>query len=204
MNEIASAKQELRHAAAARRRSIPPSQLESSGTELENMAAPFIDELPQAAAIAAYISMGTEIQTLPLLRYILRSDRPVLVPRLGSGMEIGWSEIADIEELDQLTDMPRRASGGLRPQEPTDTVTLSPDALAEAACILVPAFAIDNRGIRLGRGAGWYDQALIHRNPQSTLLGICWPWEQSEEPLPAHDHDVPVHGILTTDSFRLL
>ena len=56
---------------------------------------------------------------------------------------------------------------------------------------------------RLGRGAGWYDRALLHASPQATIIGVCWPWEANVHDLPRDPHDVPVGGILTPESLTI-
>src|SRR6185369_4209768 len=38
---------------------------------------------------------------------------------------------------------------------------LGPGALATADAVLLPALAVDHGGVRLGRGGGYYDRALV-------------------------------------------
>ncbi|KAB7790915.1 5-formyltetrahydrofolate cyclo-ligase [Bifidobacterium leontopitheci] len=171
--------------------------------------------------VAAYVSMGSEIPTLPLLAALLDDGARLLVPRLGSGLDIGWSELPDLTRLHDVTTggCTRRADAGIaravtatqtavarpshRPQEP-DTVTLPAEALLGADLILVPAFAVDGNGTRLGRGGGWYDRALTFRRPDVPVIAVCWPWECAAGPLPRLPHDRPVDGMLTPDGFRML
>ena len=40
---------------------------------------------------ACYVSMGTEISTMPLLSLFAQRGVRTLVPRLGSGAQIGWT-----------------------------------------------------------------------------------------------------------------
>ena len=64
---------------------------------------------------------------------------------------------------------------------------------------MVPALAVDPNGTRLGRGAGWYDRALQLKKPRAKVIGICWPWEITDSPLPAESHDIPVDYVLQID-----
>ena len=40
---------------------------------------------------------------MPMLQALFDSNCHVLVPRLGSGMDIGWSELGDIHDLQDQT-----------------------------------------------------------------------------------------------------
>lgn len=99
--------------------------------------------------------------------------------------------------------MPRLQSGAQRPDE-TQEPTLSAESLLDAELIIVPAFAIDLEGNRLGRGAGWYDRALEYRNPHAAVIAVCWPWEYTETILPHESHDVTVNAVLTGERLILL
>ena len=38
--------------------------------------------------------------------------------------------------------------------------------------VIVPALAVDRRGVRLGRGGGFYDRSLSGRDPQARLIAM--------------------------------
>ena len=119
---------------------------------------------------------------MPLLEAMFDTDCRVLVPRLGAGMEVGWSEL---NGLDDLRDQ-RNADGSInthRPQEPENAAE-GPEVLTSAELIIVPAFAVDEHGFRLGRGGGWYDRALEHRSSTARVVAVCWPWEPTDETVP--------------------
>lgn len=71
-----------------------------------------------------------------------------------------------------------------------------PATIAEAQIILVPALAVDRRGVRLGRGAGFYDRSLPLRNPIAKLIAVVRDEELLDE-LPGEPHDVPMTHALT-------
>jgi 5-formyltetrahydrofolate cyclo-ligase len=72
--------------------------------------------------------------------------------------------------------------------------------------LLMPLVAFDDRGNRLGRGAGYYDRYLArlpsHLRPR--LIGVAHELQRSAEPLPAEPWDVPLHGVLTEAGWRPL
>ena len=149
---------------------------------------------------AAYISMGTEIPTTPLLRLLLSEGVATIVPRLGRGLDVGWSALDDVTSLRQ---MPTTRSGALRPYEPITPVA-GPELLRRASLVILPALAVDAGGNRLGRGGGWYDRALQHRAGNARIVAVCWPWEVSPEQLPHEAHDIPVDAVATTEGLEWL
>lgn len=276
----------LRRAAITRRLRISRAQRAEAGIALVAALrdSGLLESLRPGDTVAAYVSMGSEIPTRPLLRLLLDTGLRALVPRLGSGMEVGWGALTDVRALRPMEgDTADTAAAGAaavtpvsgtalagtaaaitatadttiaattiadkaaedgshsgssrradvcrtnicqsdarqpnalqsdarlpdaqlpkthrhRPDEP-DAETLEPQALRDARLILVPAFAVDRDGTRLGRGGGWYDRALMHRASGTPIVAICWPWESLQNAtsalLPRRPHDVAVSGVLT-------
>ncbi len=82
---------------------------------------------------------------------------------------------------------------GLRePAEPW----LPADAIATATVVLVPALAVDRAGVRLGRGAGFYDRSLPLAAPTARLVAVVRDDELVDR-LPAEPHDVRMTHALT-------
>lgn len=62
---------------------------------------------------------------------------------------------------------------------------------------VIPGRAFDLNGVRIGRGAGYYDRLLHQRFMAEThRVGICFDC-QIRESLPATSFDVPMHEIIT-------
>jgi 5-formyltetrahydrofolate cyclo-ligase len=64
---------------------------------------------------------------------------------------------------------------------------------------LVPALAVDRAGVRLGRGAGFYDRALPLADPAARLIAVVRD-DELVDALPAEPHDVPMTHALTPSS----
>ncbi len=64
--------------------------------------------------------------------------------------------------------------------------------------VVVPALAFDRSGVRLGRGAGYYDE-LFSRLPQSVLRVGVTPAALVVERLPRAPHDAVVDVLITED-----
>lgn len=185
--EPKDSKQALRRNVIAKRKATTITERRQAGEAL----ARGIDALPlprQQRTVAAFLSMGSEIETRPLLHALAEQGYRILLPRLGSGLDIGWGEYSDL---------PLEDLGMHRPQEPSGD-TLPADALAQAGLVLLPALLVDIHGTRLGRGGGWYDRALAHCAPGTPMVAICWPWEVAHTDLPRERHDIPVTGTFTS------
>lgn len=76
---------------------------------------------------------------------------------------------------------------------------LGPDELAPKAdpdVILIPGLGFTEKGVRLGRGKGFYDKYLHHY--RGVKIGICFSL-QLEEMLPSEEHDVNLDYIVTEE-----
>ena len=58
--------------------------------------------------------------------------------------------------------------------------------------MLVPALAVDRRGMRIGKGAGYYDRSLPLAGPGVPLVAVVYD-EELVDRLPAERHDFPDH-----------
>ncbi len=84
------------------------------------------------------------------------------------------------------------ARGPLGLREPTGE-RLGVRAIGTAGLVLVPGLAVDRRGVRLGRGAGYYDRSLpFARAPLVMLLDD----DELVDRLPAEPHDHRVTAAL--------
>jgi 5-formyltetrahydrofolate cyclo-ligase len=79
----------------------------------------------------------------------------------------------------------------------------SPAAIGRADLVVVPAVAVDRRGVRLGRGGGSYDRALTRVDPGALVVALLYDGELLDA-VPAQPHDRAVDGVVTpTGGVRL-
>ncbi len=72
--------------------------------------------------------------------------------------------------------------------------------LPKVSAIVLPGLAFDGAGTRLGRGAGWYDRALLDLSPTTVRIGVCFASEFVTGPvLPRDAHDQPVNWVVTPE-----
>lgn len=141
-------------------------------------------------AVGAYVPVGSEPGSLELIDSLLRMGVRVLLPvarhdAAGIPMPLQWGEY-------RRGGLVEARFGLLEPAEPW----LPADAVAAAAVVLVPALAVDRTGVRLGRGAGFYDRSLVLTAPGARLVAVVRDDEVVDK-LPAEPHDVRMTHALT-------
>ena len=150
-----------------------------------------LPELQGISCASVYASRSYEPGTLPLIQALAEQGVDVLIPRLGDGLQRGWSVYSSPDDIVE------RSPG--RPPEPSGEF-LPQDALERADVIIVPALAADSAGTRLGQGAGWYDRALKDARPGVPVIALVFEdeyHEASERSLPCEFHDAPVSMVVT-------
>ena len=143
-----------------------------------------------AHVVAAYVPVGAEPGTPAMLDALAQLCRTVLLPVTCTGpddehLPLRWGRYHPGKLV--------AGHFGLRePAEPW----LPPTALAEARVVLVPALAVDRRGVRLGRGGGFYDRSLTLCTPGTRLVAVVRDCEVLDR-LPSEPHDVRMTHALT-------
>jgi 5-formyltetrahydrofolate cyclo-ligase len=143
-------------------------------------------EVRRAATVAAYVSVGTEPGTGPLLDALLDLGRRVVVPLVLPDLDLDWAVYDGPETL-------ARARRGLL--EPTGP-PLGREAVATADVVLTPGLAVDRTGMRLGQGGGCYDRAL-GRVPVGTFVCTLLYEDELLDEVPGGDHDRRVTAVVT-------
>jgi 5-formyltetrahydrofolate cyclo-ligase len=179
-------KAELRDRLLVRRRTRPLPERSADGAAL---ARRLVDapELADARTVAAYVSLGTEPPTDPLLRALRERGTGVVLPVLLPDLDLAWAEYTGPE---CLAPGPRgmRQPGGPR---------LGPHTVGSVDVVLCPGLAVDRRGVRLGRGGGSYDRALARVPAGVWTCVLLYDDEVLDDPLPAEGHDQRVCAAAT-------
>lgn len=134
----------------------------------------------------AYVPSAREPGSLALVDVLAGRVARVLLPVSEEGGVLDWAAYGGSDEL-------VRGRFGLRePSGPRGGAR----AVAEAHLLLVPALAVDARGVRLGRGGGYYDRALAGAGQHAVVIAVVRD-EERVAALPAEPHDVRVSAVLT-------
>ncbi|BFV57671.1 5-formyltetrahydrofolate cyclo-ligase [Kitasatospora sp. CMC57] len=183
----------LRSRLLAERRELSPERRELAAARLATHAG----SLARAGqTVAAYVSVGGEPGTRPLLDALRAAGVRVLLPVLLPDNDLDWAEYGGPETLTPA------GRGLLEPTGPR----LGPDAVCAAALVLLPGLAVDRRGIRLGRGGGSYDRVLARltrRRAEPVLATLLYDAELLDT-VPAEPHDLPVHAAVTPSGVHWL
>jgi len=179
-------KAEWRTRVLRERRAVAP---ETKQAEAESLVA-FVTSVTPAPdvgfTVCAYVPVGTEPGSTAMLDALRDAGRRVLLPVTGAPGPLEWAEFTGQDDL-----VP--AGYGLR--EPRGPVLPSTEVGA-ASVVLVPALAVDEQGVRLGRGAGFYDRTLGMARPDAMLVAVVRDSELVPR-LPGDPHDVAMTHALT-------
>lgn len=124
--------------------------------------------------IAVFESLASEPDIQPIVGYLLESGWNVVVPIT---REHGREEVNFVRlngDADEVGDL------------------ISSDKID---VFVVPGLAFDKLGNRLGRGSGWYDQALVNRQVNSYAMAVCYPCQLVAE-IPTEPHDQKVDLVI--------
>lgn len=137
----------------------------------------FLDShVPRADYIGAFMPLPTE----PQIQYLWQTPgRKFCFPRT-EDKEMNYYDSAQFERSQRL--------GVL---EPVEGIKVS---LVDLKWILVPGLCFDYKGLRLGRGLGFFDRVLC--GFKGVSIGLCFE-EQLVEQLEQDPWDIPVNVLVT-------
>jgi 5-formyltetrahydrofolate cyclo-ligase len=184
---VSLTKAEARTAILAARRALPQ---QTHDAEAEALCGHLPSVVGGGQTVCAHVPIGSEPGSIALLDMLLRLDTRVLLPVArtdadGAPQPMQWGEYRPGRLV--------AAPFGLR--EPP-LPWLPAEAVADAAVVLVPALAVDRAGVRLGRGAGFYDCSLPLADATARLVAVVRDGELVDR-LPAEPHDVRMTHALT-------
>ena len=141
-----------------------------------------IHEFKRTNTIFCYISYKSEVETLTLINYILKSDVELFVPKI-----VNSSEMFAVR-LDNLANLKLDEMGILTPK--------SNEILSKEVDIAItPGVGFTKKGERLGYGRGYYDRWFA-KNEVKTKIGIAFE-DQIVMNLPLEKTDINMDIIIT-------
>ncbi|MCQ2772836.1 MAG: 5-formyltetrahydrofolate cyclo-ligase [Bacilli bacterium] len=141
-----------------------------------------MEKVLSSRIISIFVSIGTEIDTHPIIDGLLRIGKRVVIPFIYGHDDMVMKEIKSLDELVRV--------GKYEIEEaPATNAIVKPE---DIDLIIVPGLAFDDANYRLGYGGGYYDRYL--KKTKAYSLGICFS-EQTVEELPHDDLDVPLDNV---------
>jgi 5-formyltetrahydrofolate cyclo-ligase len=126
------------------------------------------DEVINARLIASFNSYGDEPDTSQLNDRLRQDGKRVLIPEMNSDKSLTWF---------------------------LDGSEVTPEALLKVDVVILPALAIDMRGVRLGQGGGSFDRALP--GISGWKVALIDSANLTSDQLPEEEHDVRVDAVAT-------
>lgn len=176
-------KNTIRHDMIARRQALS----EKDRTQAANLIkSKILSAIPAGAVVAGYVPIRAELDIMPTLEQLAGKGHMVGLPVTGE------KETLLAFRFWQPGDPLVR--GRYNVQEPESRAELiQPDIL------LVPLVAFDERGYRIGYGAGYYDRTinwLRQGKKPLTCIGIGYHFQRVEK-VPTEGHDEPLDKVIS-------
>jgi len=143
-----------------------------------------IVEFRNAANIACYYPIGSEVMTQDIIQEALSNGKQISLPKT-IGDKLSFKKITNLSSLE------KSRLGILEPKDEC------PDS-EKIQVILVPTIGISRDGQRLGYGYGFYDRFLATTEAKKIALTFS---KQIVKSIPASENDVKIDWIVTEDEF---
>ncbi|TFC30661.1 5-formyltetrahydrofolate cyclo-ligase [Cryobacterium sp. TMT1-3] len=183
-SDIAHRKRALRAELRERRQNLTSSERESATAGFTQNLQSLVLDL-SARSISCYLSARHEPDTRPFLNWATAEGIRILFPISREDGLLDWTVGTGDEEFTGISGMPE-AVGTL----------LGPIAINDVDLIIVPAAAVDESGLRMGWGRGYFDKTLGSMEKCPPVYAVVYDSEFLEE-VPREVHDQPVNGLVT-------
>ena len=178
---------EIRQEKLRLRRSLSPVELQTLSDAIADrlLALP---EYKAAGTIECYVAMPDEVQTVRIIGEALRVGKRVIVPVVDRAQRM-----LTFSELKHPAIELRAGHFGIL--EPASEY-VRPLPLESAQLVIVPVVAWDERGNRIGHGAGYYDRALAPLPKHCVSFGLAAEAQRAAA-IPAEAYDVRLDAVVT-------
>ncbi len=138
-------------------------------------------EVLRARTICCYVSTPEEVDTKEIITHFLAQGKQVVVPKAEGNRLV-------LYQITALEDLVKGAFGILEPAT-TQQVTVS-----AVDVFIVPGFAFDQKGHRLGWGKGYYDRLLA--DVAAFKIGLAYSFQLVSR-LETRVYDIPMDTVVT-------
>lgn len=134
-----------------------------------------------AEVVALFSPLPDEPQIGELFS-VLSKERKVVLPRVEGDVMRFYSYSPE-----------KMQEGAFGIMEPCGDEAVAPEVID---VILVPGVAFTSKGLRMGRGKGYYDKYMSQQGFRAYKIGVCYD-EQMLPMLPVASHDICVDEVLS-------
>lgn len=179
---MSDSKTALRQAAKIQRATLNEAQISDYSRRIRDHLIPLLKE---REPVLVYSSKCPEVDTMPLIEWLLKEEKTVVVPIIQrEDCSLRLSYLSDPAMLVPSTFHVPEPIGHEVPADPS-----------EIQVVIVPMLAFDAVGNRLGYGAGYYDRFLA-RHPGLLTIGLAFSCQEIAS-LPAEENDIRMDWIVT-------
>ena len=188
-----ASKEEIRSSHRARRSALPLAAQDAAAAGIARHGLQWASGLARGrqGIFAAYLGVGAEPPTLPLLTALTDAGHRVLLPVCEPEIELSWVYWTPQSGFVRSRYAPIQEPVGERH---------GTAVMRDATAIFLPATALDFSGNRIGQGGGYYDKFLAAANAGGLHLPKAAIIYDSEllpaQSIPAEDFDRPVEAVL--------
>jgi len=166
----------------------PEQRAEKSRKVVRSLLA--LPEYLTSRAVMFFVPMDDEVDLNPAIDRAAEEGKIVLVPKCEPRKyELLICRIMSRDEL---------VRGHFGILEPAVVRRFPP---TEIDLLIVPGLGFDERGNRLGRGAGYYDRFMNRSDLRAVRCAVAFE-EQVLPEIPHDEHDLPIHILVTDERVR--
>ncbi len=138
-------------------------------------------ELRDVKVVHSYLTMGKEVNVLPLLQRLLDAGITVVAPKTLRKRQMTNLVVHSLQDMEP---------GVFGTYHPKDAVEYQ----GNYDLIIVAGLAFDKAGYRLGYGGGYYDTFLA-KHPEAWKVGVGYP-VQLRDKVPVETHDICLDQVV--------
>ena len=200
-NSIQDGKARIRRVVAESLALLTPSHRRAASVAVAQRLAN-LPSVRAARTLMAFLSLPTEIDTWPTIRWAWQEGKRILVPRIepaGAGPEVPMTQrdmvavVLRAADVEGVASHPDVRSGALSILEVPGASAVP---VSEIDVLLMPCQAVDRAGNRLGKGGGFFDRFLARPDLKAERIVIAFH-EQIFDEVPVTETDLPVDRIVT-------
>jgi 5-formyltetrahydrofolate cyclo-ligase len=175
-------KRSMRDTARSVRAGLTPDEISENSRRICSL---LLDELDGTDPLMVYVSKPLEVDTHRLIDQLLGRNRKIVVPIIETE-----TKTLRLSYLSCTSDLVASTFGVPEPvgrEQPVDP--------REVRAVIVPMLGFDQRGHRLGYGAGYYDR-FLSVNAHLLKIGLAFSCLESGD-VPVDENDISMDVIIT-------